>query len=365
MTAYYVRSGATGAGTGADWANAYTAIATATSGKAAGDIFYVSEDHSETVVGSPTFSTSGSLSNPSKIICVDHTGSVPPVSADLRRTAVIGSTSQMSTGGSTYWYGIIMAPGGAITLGSSSANNYLVGCTIRVPSGANLQINGSTSTSAAQVFLDDTQVSFASTTSSIKVSGDFTWLNTASALQGTAVPTTLFIWQGSTANGVKITCRGVDFSAAGSGKTLVSNTATAGTVTVGLIDCKINSAVTIVSAPSTPGGLTVDCTRVSSSGVNYTHARYRYQGTLTEETTIVRTTGGATDGTTPIAQKIVTTANSSVVFPFQSIPIAIWNDSRSQQRCKAFGAAVRCQITTIFGPNVSISDRLVRRWRRS
>jgi hypothetical protein len=39
MASYYVWSGATGTGTGASWANAYTTLTLAFSGKLAGDIF--------------------------------------------------------------------------------------------------------------------------------------------------------------------------------------------------------------------------------------------------------------------------------------------------------------------------------------
>ena len=42
------RSVAAGAGTGADWANAYTTLSAAFTAKAAGDVFFVSEDHAET-----------------------------------------------------------------------------------------------------------------------------------------------------------------------------------------------------------------------------------------------------------------------------------------------------------------------------
>ena len=43
-------------------------------------------------------------------------------------------------------------------------------------------------------------------------------------------------------------------------------------------------------------------------------------------------TGGATDGTTPISWKMVTTANSSYSLPFVCPPIAIWNDTTGSAR---------------------------------
>ena len=59
-----------------------------------------------------------------------------------------------------------------------------------------------------------------------------------------------------------------------------------------------------------------------------------------EETTIVRT-GGASDGTTPIAWKIVTTANCTYSLPFECPPIAIWNDTT--------GSAVTATVEGIWG----------------
>jgi hypothetical protein len=73
---------------------------------------------------------------------------------------------------------------------------------------------------------------------------------------------------------------------------------------------------------------------------NYRTEKYNYAGTLTTETTIVRT-GGASDGTTPIAWKIVTTANSKWEFPFECPPISIWNET--------VGSAVTVTVQGIWG----------------
>jgi hypothetical protein len=70
----------------------------------------------------------------------------------------------------------------------------------------------------------------------------------------------------------------------------------------------------------------VDLIRCDSGATNYRTERYRYQGTLTTETTIVRT-GGASDGTTPIAWKILTTADAEWHSPFECFPISIWNET--------------------------------------
>ncbi|TIR86416.1 MAG: hypothetical protein E5X04_00670 [Mesorhizobium sp.] len=80
--------------------------------------------------------------------------------------------------------------------------------------------------------------------------------------------------------------------------------------------------------------------RSGSSGVNYNINETKYSGTLDEELTIVRT-GGASDGTTPLAWKIVTSANTTWYTPFTSPPIAIWNDTT--------GSSVTATVQGIWG----------------
>lgn len=348
MTAYYVRSGAAGAGTGADWTNAYTTLAAAFSGKAAGDIFYMSEDHSESQASLMTLTSPGTIGNPAFVYCVDHLGTVPPVSADLRTTASMATTANNSitfAGTGAVYYGVIFLAGNstgapAINLvGANSASIKLVNCSLRIGStgGGVIAIGNAGSSQSSYVELDNTTAQFAAVGNSIQICGTLRWRNTASALLGT-IPTTLFGF--SAARGGRLICEGVDLSAAGAGKTLVGNTAGATGITAQFTDCKVNASVTLASTPGTHDGPQIDFVRVGSSGINYNHTRVRYTGTLSEEITIVRT-GGASDGTTPLSWKIVTTANSTWQFPFETAPIAIWND--------VTGSSVTATLQGIWG----------------
>ncbi|MBM2715484.1 hypothetical protein JQK88_30620 [Mesorhizobium caraganae] len=346
MTAYYVRSGAAGAGTGADWTNAYTTLAAALSGKAAGDIFYVSEDHSETTAGL-TLTFPGTAANPSKTICVNHSGSVPPVAADLRATAAVNSSgaSTMSLASSgAYIDGVIFTTGtgssSTATLNVGNGNNQIIAmknCSLRIAStGASSRIRVG-SLDSCYTALENTTLSFAATGQAVNTVGRITWSNTPSALLGT-IPTTLFV-NGGNADAQVIEVRGVDLSAAGSGKTIVG-AGTGPTAIYSFTDCKLNASVTLAATPSNQGAAEIDYVRSGASGVNYNQGRIRYSGTLTEETTIVHT-GGASDGTTPLAWKIVTTANAFWTLPFETPPIAIWNDIT--------GSAVTAAIEGIWG----------------
>jgi hypothetical protein len=208
VTAYYVRSGAGGAGTGADWANAYTTLTLAFSGKAAGDVFYVSEDHNESTASTVTPTSPGTAASPCFIYCVNHSGSVPPVSADLRTTANVKTTANntISFGAqAAYYYGIIFTAGNSSgspvlnTAIASATSLRFDSCGFTIGSTgasakiqfANAAINGGT-----QDFINCT-FTFASATGQ-----GFTTVSTAhdinvriiggSVVVGANVPTTLF-----------------------------------------------------------------------------------------------------------------------------------------------------------------------------
>src|SRR5712692_8270405 len=53
---------------------------------AAGDDFYVSNNHAETQSTAMTLTSPGTAASPCRVICVADTGSTPPVSADLATT---------------------------------------------------------------------------------------------------------------------------------------------------------------------------------------------------------------------------------------------------------------------------------------
>jgi hypothetical protein len=173
-----------------------------------------------------------------------------------------------------------------------------------------------------RVTLDNTTVSFSATTQGIAVrAGSFTWKDTPSALLGAAVPTTLF----ANGNGQGINkwlLEGVDLSAAGSGKTLFADQAGSSRPTVK--DCKLNASVAITATPTGPNRAEIHVLRTDSAGTNYRDEKYAYHGTQTVETTLVRT-GGASNGTTSVSWKVVTTANAKWAFPFELLPISINN----------------------------------------
>jgi hypothetical protein len=348
MASYYVWSAAAGSANGTTWANAYTSLVTAFTGKVAGDVFYVAHDHLEGAAAAITLTSPGTQANLCKIICVDRGGSVPPVSADRRTTAKIGPTSgsnNLSFNGSAHYDGLILTSTNAMPMPASTAgymrfDNCLLWSN-DVAIGAILMGNAVGGTT---IELNNTKLQFLDPGSYVETSCLVRWRNTASALVGPNYPTQLFTPLSS--RGGDVECIGVDLSAMGSGKT-IAGTTTSSAVKYRFIDCKLNAAVTKSLVPSSPGASQVDFIRSGSAGVNYTVHSHRAQGLLIEELTIVRT-GGASDGTTPLSWKVVTTANCSYSTPFECPVIAIWNDTT--------GSAKTATVEGIWGGGAVPND---------
>jgi hypothetical protein len=352
----YVWSGAAGSGSGADWTNAKTTLTTAFVTEAAGDTLFVAHDHAESTASAVTLTSSGTASLPTKVICVNRAGSVPPVSADRLATAQVATSANnnITFAGFTHYDGIIFIAGNStgtanIQLSAANAALRFDNCSLRCGSSgatSKLLIGGTTGGAGTAVEFNNTTVSFAHASQTIQIAGLLKWCNTPSALLGT-IPNELFI-PSALGGGGYVECIGVDFSAAGSGKTI------AGTAGVNsssnsfmFIDCKLNASVTASEVPFAPGENLVDFVRSGASGVNYTVRRHRFSGLLVEETTIVRS-GGASDGTTPIAWKITTTGECTYSMPFECPPIAIWNDTD--------GSAVTATVEGIWSGGVVPKD---------
>jgi hypothetical protein len=336
MAHVYVRSGAGGAGTGADWANAYTTLAAALTAKAAGDNFWVSEDHAETAAGAKTLTSPGTAAAPCTVICVNHSGTVPPVSADIRTTATITTTGANAitiSSGYAYFYGITFSSGsGAVTtsliIGSGTAFDFYFKTCKLVKAGTTASASAisfaGTGGIAGQVILDNTTMKFGSTTDKVQISqGGLFWRNTASAIDaGGSTPTILC---GINNAGPDVIFEGLDLSAiTGTLRNITSFTNIRNLI---LKDCKLGSGVTVHSGSfGGPSHGETQLLRADSGTTNYRHERHNYMAVQTVETTIVLT-GGASDGTTPFSWKIVTTANSKWQRPFESLPLRIWNTS--------------------------------------
>ncbi len=335
MANVYVRSGAAGAGTGADWTNAYTRLDTALNAKAAGDDFWVSEDHSETVGSAVTLTSPGTAAAPCRIICALHTGTSPPVAADLRTTALVANTTaaNINMTGYAYCYGVTFQNGAsnaAIAIGTTANMRWhfnTCGFTAGNNASASVQIGGASAVSYDVIWEGCTYTGGNVGNTLILQGGRFRWKG--GSVAGT-VPTVLFK---ATSRSIRAEIEGVDFSAMTSGKTIVGDLA----VNSKLImkDCKFGGSVTPTTALTVPGS-EVEIIRSNSTGLTYDHSRLEYTGSTVTEATVVRT-GGASDGGTTFSWLMTPTANCKRFLPLVSPPFSIYNTSTSSTTVTVYG----------------------------
>jgi len=295
---------------------------------AAGDTFYVGDDHAETQSTSQlTLGPPSSATSQCQILCCDHTKS-PPAAADLKTTATVTTTgnNNFTIQNGSYWYGITFqcGSGANAALMSITPNTFTMifdSCSIQKlgtsASTIAISFNNNGGSSSGHIKLRNTTVKFGATGDAIRCFGGRTeWIDTPSAIAGATLPTNIFA--AATTGGGVLRCEGVDFSALGSA-TIFGTLSTAANYT--FIGCKFGSSFVVAGALGS--GTVVDFINCDSGSAYNSHSRNTQEGAHTIAINPVRT-GGASDGTA-ISWSITTRTNASPVFPFFCMPIMIWN----------------------------------------
>ena len=300
-----------------------------------GDTIYVGDEHLQTRSSALILSFPGTRTNPNNIICVNDTGD-PSTPTSLATTAKVQTTgaSAITLNASTfalYYNGIQFQAGdstnnGSINVvGTSRSYTVLENCLLELRGSSVSAIVGSTGQTGGAAILINTPVKFANASQGIQFNGNhsLTWKNTPSGVQGTA-PTTLFPSNASETSRTRI--HGVDLSTVTGN--LISNTNVNHQGTFVLSNCKLGAGVSIPTGTNAGLGNNVISLINCDSGATNTRLYHNEaRGTIEQETTIVRT-GGASDGTTPLAWKMVSLATlPRFSFPLASFPIVAWNDT--------------------------------------
>lgn len=329
----------------------------------AGDRVFVSSDHAESFVSSPTYNFNNSTAGFGliQIISVNRAGSVPPTASDVQSGAAITNPTASSNifleaYCNLFFQGLtftLSGASGAINLYFNSAaaarkSFYLKNCAIALTSvSASGRI---TSNNVAKVTLDNTTIQFGNVAQAISSTApfDFNWINTLSAIVGATIPTILF---SSTAQTLLVTCRGVDLSAV-TGTLL--NSATASEITKVLLDsCRIASDVTRYAMTSTTAAPAHDEIELVNcfDGTNIINERYTPAGSVTTDISTALSSG-AQDDVGNYSLKLV----SSTRADFQTMPLdAFWLDVENV----ATGAAKTATIEVdSFVPLNNIDIRL-------
>lgn len=333
------------ANTGADWANAKATLGGATgafNAAAAGDTIYVSDNHAESTAGIVTLTSAGTAASPIRVLCVDDAGD-PANPTTLATTATIstsGANALNYGAGHTYMYGIALQAGSAgnaanLVFNTQTGCWIMEQCTLKLNNtntGSVLTFGSSSASTNSLLRLINCAIVYGSVSQTTRFQGPFEMFGGSVALTG-SVPTTWVLGQTANPTLDHVMLRGVDLSAFGSGKTLFN--VGSGCTRIDLGNCKLGASVTLTTGtPVSSGGWRIRLDNCDSGATNYKMTRHSYEGDITQEIVIVRT-GGASNGTTPLSWKMVTSANSKFWDPLGfsvGPPIPVWNDNSGSSK---------------------------------
>jgi hypothetical protein len=331
MANWYVWSGATGTGDGTSWTNAFTLLtsATANAAAAAGDTYFVAHDHVE---NNPATSLDfkGTANVPDRVFCVDRGGSVPPVDADLRTTAVINLTATVNVGSSgavNYFYGIIFNVG----VGSAVATR------LTLPGGAagfrtfeRCQFNLKHTAINAGFFPGGYILELLNCSVSSDQSTTAMWVLQTIKFRIRNDPGVSFFPGGiiiggggmlfATLTQTYLEFIGVDFTPLGSSAMFQNGSGYRAL----LHGCKLPSPF------FWHWGVNTTAMRFEMlncyEGTNFVRSRLQEQGAILDTENSVVRSGGASDGTTPYSWKITGATYNTPTRPFQTYDGVVWND---------------------------------------
>lgn len=333
----------------------------------AGGRVFVSDLHDEIVTPAANFlwSIPGTVGAPTRIYCVPDwgaaTGSTAPTAYSTgARFSVNGTVNNLNLQWPTayfHFYGITFRGnnfGGnanGFSLGiTTNGHGYLLfeDCDFvtRTGTGPLFGIGSSLNNGSAQtVHLINCRWNFNATAGQIQFSTANAIIEDCATNPFTgSIPTTAF----QSVSGVgRIVIRNVDLSSVSG--TLISFGSNDRPAPEILFEaCKLHASATKYSTTNLngPGGRSVKFLRCDSGDTNYKLIRVDQRGTFQDETTIVRS-GGASDGTTPFAWKMVTVANVSNLYPMHGEPIPIWIDSTGSAK------TITIEVVT---DNVTLTD---------
>lgn len=318
------------------WSAAHARLANALSWCGAGDTIYVSNNNAETQASGLTLSSPGTAGSSVLIVCVND-GAAPPTT--LGTTATISTTGANNisfSAGFDNYYGITFSAGSS----SSTASILFANTTVSNEhyfDSCKLVLNNTSSSSiisvgqgvgggtiySRKVGFTNTKVKFGSTSQKIYFQpvGFFEWKNTPAAIDAAgSIPTLLLDYV--TSNSAFITAiSGVDFSALGSGKSLIDLGGGIGRTCIN--NCKLGDSVsTVYNSIMTPayGRLEIDNCSAGDPSNGPSLEVYSYYGSVKTDTGVYRS-GGASDGT-PFSMKMVSNASGvSFISPLISRPI--------------------------------------------
>jgi hypothetical protein len=329
MANVYLYSGAAGAGTGADWTNAFTTLAAAITGAGSGGTIWVASDHNEAAGSATTWAFGSTAGNPLKLLSVNRAGSTPPVAADALAGAIqstSGGNFAITLTGNVYAWGVYWKPGlsasgaAAMSFGAGGGQTFVLeNCRIEMSStgSSNIQVNNSTS-----VQLINTVIKHGNTGNKIGVGpGRICWRDTSGAIDNTgSIPTQLL----TSSTALVFQLERLDLSALNSADQLIATTNVVATALF-VKDCKFGSSFTPGAWNTMDGGAGFMSRCGSSSNDDNTVSWFEGALRQTDDKILYRHGGASYDGSVPFSWKLVPLSNNSLQAKARGADIEVYN----------------------------------------
>lgn len=360
MANIYVRSSdGSNADNGSTWALAKASLAGAAAIDAAGDRIYISDAHAGSYGAAQSYAFAGTLASPVVVTGGDDAAE-PPTSYVATWTETNTTNHGMTfTGavavlGGTFHCGTTGGSAQVLICGGTSANEYqrFVGTTLGSGgSGASSNLahgntgnNNPSHSLLENVFYNPTNAT--GTSKSILVNaGFFEWVG-GGLKTGCSAIIQLFVSIGINGRGGFVECSGLDLSPAASTLQLFPSSGT-GSATIRNSKLPASWTGNLCGSGVTVPGYRCEMHNCDSADTNYRMWVEDYAGSIKSETTVVRT-GGASDGTTTLSWKIVSSANAEYpLIVLDSPEIAQWNDTT--------GSSITATVE-IVTDNVTLND---------
>ena len=334
MANIYVRStDGSDADNGSTWALAKATLTGAAAIDAAGDTIWVSQAHAEANTVAITFTWAGTQAAPVRILCGNDAAAPPTALATTGTISTDGDNDHitLSTAGArTYYYGLTFNSGTAsaatanIIINNSTAHTKCESCNFNIAATGSASIISCAANASARTELINCGFQFSHADQGITLgsSGTIVRIIGGSILADTAVNN----FCNSMAIGSQLMIEGFDFTNGAAGMNIAASSSVG--VRVFVRNCKMPASWSGSVTGSTPGvGAIFELMNCDSADTNYRLERKTQFGTVTHETTLIKT-GGASDGTTGISWKMVSGADAEWNHQTLDSPeIVKWNET--------------------------------------
>lgn len=325
---------------GTTWALANATLEGAIADTSTSGTIYASQNHSRSTTSDVTFTFAGTTASPMRLIG-GNDGAEPPTAVTTPATAMekTTGTGDMTINGDVYASNFKFICGD--TTGASYLNfGYDASTTNQVYENCIFEANNNswycwglgTWQGPAQTFLfDRCSVGGHTTYSAITTAADLYFRNCTWTTANTSI---IYNTGNYREHSGKIVLDGCDLSACASTVQVfpsASSGASGGHYFL-MRNCKVPSSWTLAGSGITSINYRAEAYNCDSGSTNYKLWVEDYFGSIRDETTIVRT-GGASDGTTPLAWKMA--ANANAAYPsnvLRSPEIVIWNDTTGSSK---------------------------------